>query len=101
MGKMNINKINGSTPIRAERQNDVKTTAGDAGQSIENKAAAGEDKVEFSSRASEVKKLVDQVKLLPDVRAEKVAGLREQVAAGKFKPASDDIAAAILNDERS
>ena len=101
MGKMNIHKINGSTPIRAERQDDLRSPAADLGQSIEKKAPVGEDKVEFSSRASEVSKLVDQVKQLPDVREAKVASLRDQIASGTFNPSGEDIAAAILNDERA
>jgi flagellar biosynthesis anti-sigma factor FlgM len=100
MGKMNIHKINGSTPIRAERQNDLKTPADEIGQSLENKALAG-DKIEFSSRASEVTKLVNQVKQLPDVREAKVATLRDQIASGTLRHSGDDIANAILNDERS
>lgn len=98
MAKMNIHKIHGSTPIRAERQNDVKTTADDIGQPIE---AMGEDRIEFSSRASEVTNLVGQIKQMPDVRQPKVAALREQLASGNLKHSGEDIAGAIVNDERS
>jgi flagellar biosynthesis anti-sigma factor FlgM len=100
MGKMNIHKIDGSTPIRAERQNDVKTPADEIGQPVEHKAVVG-DKIEFSSRATEVTKLVDQIKQLPETREAKVAILREQIANGTLRHSGNEIADAILNDERA
>ena len=101
MAKMNIHKINGSTPIRAERQNDLKTSVDEMGQSIENKAAVGDDRIEFSSRASEVTNLVNQIKQLPDVREATVAAVREQIASGTYQHSGEEIADAIVNDERS
>ncbi|MFM9904742.1 MAG: flagellar biosynthesis anti-sigma factor FlgM [Pyrinomonadaceae bacterium] len=98
---MNIHKIDNSTPIRAELQNDIKTSAEEAARPVGNKAAVGEDRVEFSSRASEVGKLVDQVKQMPDIREGKVSDLRQRIEAGTYKPSSENIADAILNDERS
>ena len=101
MGKMNIHKINNSTAIRTELQNDIRTPADEAGRAVKGKKAVGEDRVEFSSRASEVTKLVDQVKQLPDVREARISELRAQIADGKFNHSAQDIADAILSDERS
>jgi anti-sigma28 factor (negative regulator of flagellin synthesis) len=54
-------------------------------------AAAGRDTL--------VAALVARLKALPDVRAERVASLRAQVAAGTYRPAAAEIAAAILRHE--
>ncbi len=101
MGKININRLSGPDPIRAEFQRDVKGTQGEAGLSIEKRSPVSEDKLDISSRASEVGRLVDQIKAMPDVRAERIAELREKIAAGDYEPTSDDIAAAMLDDKRS
>lgn len=100
MGKINIDKTNGFSPIRADRKNDVKKSEVNSAP-LEITKAAGEDKLEFSDRASEVGKLVEQIKELPDIREAKVNRLREQIAAGEYNPSNDEIAAAIWKDERS
>ena len=101
MGKMNINKISSSNAISVERQKDVKATTKDIGSPVHHKKMAVGDKLEFSARASEVGNLVDQIKQLPDVREEKVNSLRNQISAGSYNPSSQDIAAAILKDEKA
>lgn len=98
MGKININRLSGPDPIRAEFGRDVKGAANEAGLSIDKRTPVAEDKLDISSRASEVGRLVDQVKALPDVRGQRVEALREQVAAGTYNPSADEIAAAILDD---
>lgn len=101
MGKLNIDRMSGLDPIRTENQHEVKNAGKDGGQTVERKSAVGVDKLEISSRASEVGRLVEQLKALPDVRQDKVNALKEQIATGKFAPSADDIADAILNDEIS
>jgi negative regulator of flagellin synthesis FlgM len=100
MAKMNINKINNSTPVRVERNTDVKAPEKES-RSTQRSNAATEDRLDFSSRGSKVRELVDQVKQMPDVRQEKVDSLRAQIAAGTYDPSNQDIAKAILDDERS
>ncbi len=100
MGKINIDKTGGYNQIRAERQSEVKKTGRETAQPVENKLAADADKLNLSSRASEVGKLVGQLKDLPDVRQEKVSSLREQIQAGSYQPSGEEIADAILKDEK-
>ena len=100
MGKINIDKISGYAPIRAERQSEVKKSGKETMQPVENKLAVEKDKLDFSSRASEVGKLVEQLKDLPDVRQEKVSSLREQISAGNYNPSGEAIADAILKNEK-
>ncbi len=50
------------------------------------------DQVDVSSLAHEVAKVKEAIKSLPDVRADKVAALKEQVAAGRYHVPAADIA---------
>jgi flagellar biosynthesis anti-sigma factor FlgM len=101
MGKINIDRLSGPDPIRAEFGRDVKGAANEAGITVDKRGKVSEDKLEISSRATEVTRLVDQIKAMPDVRAERVDALREMVETGVYNPSSDQIAAAILDEERS
>lgn len=98
MGKININKLSGLDPIRVDNQREVKHAGKEVGLNVGKGAPVSEDKLEISSRASEVGNLVEQLKSLPDVRQNKVNALREQIAAGSYKPSGDSIADAILKD---
>lgn len=101
MGKVNIDKVKNFDPVRAERQSGVKSTETPPIRP-ERAASSGEkDRVNFSGKAAEVGKLVNQVKDLPEVRAEKVAEAKAEIQAGKFHPKAVDIAEGIVNDEMS
>lgn len=99
MSKINISKTTDIEAIRATRQTDVYQVSKNATQKSEGKSPVAEDKVDFSSRAAEVGKLVDQVKQFPDIREDLVSELRLQVSAGEYSPTTDEIANAILKDE--
>jgi len=100
MRKIDIDNVNNADLMRVGRQGDVKKSADAKDPAVESKNAVSEDKLNISERASEVGKLVDQIKELPDVREEKVKSLRDQVEAGTYKPSSESIADAILKDEK-
>lgn len=99
MGKINMDKFDGSNPIRLARESVVKKSDNST-SAIPAKPTAGEDKLDLSNRASQVGKLVDQLKDLPDVRQEKVDALRGQIISGDYDPTGEQIADAILKDER-
>jgi len=98
--KINIDKINGFNPVRAAGQSDVKKSGGETQKPIEVGKTANEDKLKLSNRATEVGKFVEQVKEMPELREEKINALREQIAGGNYNPSSEDIAEAILRDEK-
>lgn len=98
MGKINLDKLKSFDPIRPERQADVKGSQNTPIRPSQTEPA-GKDRVDVSGRAAEVGKLVDQVKQLPDVREEKIASVRAQVASGHFDPTGSEIADAIIKDE--
>ena len=54
------------------------------------------DRVELSVRKGEIEKLDKAVKALPDVRAEKVAALKQQIAEDTYQVDSKDVAAQML-----
>lgn len=53
---------------------------------------AGKDRASFSDKARELAKARSLMEEVPDVRAEKVATLQEQVAAGNYQPPLDAVA---------
>jgi flagellar biosynthesis anti-sigma factor FlgM len=97
MGKINIDKANGFTPVRAERQGDVKRSRDTAPAPASPKDAGG-DRLDLSARASEVGRLVEKLKEMPELRQEKVNALREKIHKGEYHPSGDQIADAILKD---
>lgn len=100
MSKININKTNDLHALRATRQTDVKAADKNKIDSIGGKQEISGDKLQFSEQANEVGKLVDEIKHLPDVREAKVNSLREQIAAGNYQPSSEEIADALLREEK-
>lgn len=101
MAKLHIDKIGGPKPVRIETHRGAKISDTGQGQPIGNRRADNEDKLEISNRGVEVGSLVEQMKGLPETRQELVDTLRGQIAAGTFNPSSDEIADAILNDEKN
>ncbi len=97
--KINIDKINGFSPIRATGENDVKKSGDQKTKPIVVNNVI-DAKLEFSNRATEVGKYVEQIKNLPDVREAKVSQIREQISSGNFNPSGESIADAILKDEK-
>jgi len=58
----------------------------------------GADNVELSSRAREVQQAAALAKAAPDVRAERVAALKQQVASGKYQVDSMEVATKVVMD---
>ncbi|MEP6924820.1 MAG: flagellar biosynthesis anti-sigma factor FlgM [Pyrinomonadaceae bacterium] len=59
-----------------------------------------EEKLNFFNRAETISRLVEKLEELTDIRHDRVAALREKIAAGEYKPEGYKIANAILKDER-
>lgn len=99
MSKINSNKMNDLDAIQASRQTIVRSADKGKTAATDAKITVGEDKIEFSERAGEVGKLIDQVKNMPDVREARISALREQIKAGEYNPSNEEIADALLKDE--
>lgn len=57
--------------------------------------------VTISSRAEVVGKSLEKIAELPDVRQERVAALKALVDSGSYRPSGDDIANAIIRNEKN
>lgn len=58
---------------------------------------AKSDGVSLSKEAQEVRNLKDKLAQAPDVRQDRIEGLRRSIADGTYRPSSRDIAAKLLN----
>ena len=54
------------------------------------------DRVELSTRKGEIEKLDKAINALPDVRSERVAALKKQIADGSYQVDPMDVAAKML-----
>ncbi len=63
--------------------------------------AASQDTVSLSSAHAQVQKLATAAAQTPEVRSERVNALQQKVSSGQYKPASQDIADAILRQQTS
>lgn len=58
--------------------------------------AAGRDRVEISAEAAAVQRLVAMARQLPDVRADRVAEIRERIASGTYQVDPEQVAERLL-----
>jgi flagellar biosynthesis anti-sigma factor FlgM len=65
------------------------------GGDVESAGDAG-DTVQFSGTLSEAQQLKAQLTQTPDIRANRVAALQQQVQQGTYKPSNEQIASAML-----
>jgi len=63
--------------------------------------APPEDKVELSSRAKDLQRAVEIVRATPEVRADKVAALKEKVDSGTYEVDSKQVASKMIVDSLS
>jgi flagellar biosynthesis anti-sigma factor FlgM len=99
MGKMDIRRMSGTEAARTDFQRDVRTPSADAEMSVGARPPVTEDKLEISSRAAEVGKLVGDIKVMGDVRAERVEALSGEVAAGTYNPDGEQIASSMISGQ--
>lgn len=98
MSKINANSINNYEAVNAARPSELQKTERES--AVENKnSIRSEDQIRLSDRAEKIGELVDRIKELPDVRADKVNALRAKIEANQYRPSSDAIADAILKNE--
>ncbi len=88
--------------FNVQNSEQVKQTQAEAQKPSENTTQAPlgrrEDKVELSQTAKDIKKIESVLKTTPDVRAEKVKAIKEQIEAGTYQADSKKIANAMLAD---
>jgi negative regulator of flagellin synthesis FlgM len=86
-----VDAAQGVKPVRSTSQ--VRETR----KVDENRPPRG-DKVQISDRAREMQAALEQIKKLPDVDEDKVAGIKAQVESGTYKPNNTQIAEKMLSE---
>ena len=77
----------------SRKRNVEKVSANDK----QNSAAVESDAVSISEKGKDVSEMTRTLKELPDVRADKIADLKERIANGTYNVSGKDIAAKIVN----
>jgi negative regulator of flagellin synthesis FlgM len=85
-----IQYVNQQTRINPVEKNQVAAAGG--------ASLAPVDRVELSTSSRMIQKIQEAAQAAPDVRAEKVAALKKQVADGTYQVSSEDIAGKMLKD---
>lgn len=85
----------------ASRVNANRTASADSSSPlVAAKSTPKPDTVYISAQAETMAQLVARVKQLPDIRQERVDSLRAMATSGGFHHSADDLADAILRDEK-
>lgn len=63
----------------------------------QNTSAVESDAVSISEKGKDVSEMTRTLKELPDVRADKIADLKERIANGTYNVSGKDVAAKIVN----
>lgn len=77
----------------SRKRNVEKVSANDK----QNSAAVESDAVSISEKGKDVSEMTRTLKEMPDVRADKIADLKERIAAGTYNISGKDIASKIIN----
>ncbi len=77
----------------SRKRNVEKVSANDK----QNSVAVESDAVSISEKGKDVSEMTRTLKEMPDVRADKIADLKERIAAGTYNVSGKDIASKIIN----
>lgn len=77
----------------SRKRNVEKVSANDK----QNSAAVESDAVSISEKGKDVSEMTRTLKEMPDVRADKIADLKERIANGTYNISGKDIASKIIN----
>ena len=77
----------------SRKKNVEKVSANDK----QNSSVVESDEVSISEKGKDVSEMTRTLKEMPDVRADKVADLKERIANGKYNISGKDIASKIIN----
>ncbi|HKZ16782.1 MAG TPA: flagellar biosynthesis anti-sigma factor FlgM [Geobacteraceae bacterium] len=77
-------------------QNEQISKKDDAARPQEKTQVQQQDRVELSTRKTEIEKLKNTVEAMPDVRTEKVEALKQQLADGSYRVESIKVAQKML-----
>lgn len=93
--RINSNMMSGMDTLEqtSRKRNVEKVSANDKQDS----AAVERDAVSISEKGKDVSEMTRTLKEMPDVRADKIADLKERIANGTYNVSGKDIASKIIN----
>ena len=101
MNKIDLKQPNQAENARINRTPDaIRANQAEKLQPPTGSAESDQDKISVSERATTIENLTARVNQLPDMRQEKVEAMRERIQSGSYNPSANDIADAILKDEK-
>lgn len=97
---MKISDVNQDSTLIQYIQQNVKAGPADRNSTPQPASlpVAAEDKVDLSAQSKEMKKVHEVLAAAPEVRAEKVAALKQQVESGQYRVDSDAVAEKMLKE---
>jgi len=100
MSKIDINNTNGINPLQQAGKSKVDHADKAKTAAPRSKPEVSKDQLQFSNTAADVDKFVAQIKELPEIRADKVETIKNQINSGEFNPSNSEIADGILDELR-
>lgn len=97
---MKIDIVNIGSTTGAGRIEPAAKPKSDAVQQTEATQAVRTDRVELSTRKSEIERLKQAAEAMPDVRTEKVAALKQQISEGTYAVGGVKVAAKMLDQSK-
>ncbi|WP_242347142.1 flagellar biosynthesis anti-sigma factor FlgM [Mucispirillum schaedleri] len=93
--RINNNMMSGMDTLEqtSRKKNVEKVSANDK----QNSSVVESDEVSISEKGKDVSEMTRTLKEMPDVRADKVADLKERIANGTYNISGKDIASKIIN----
>jgi negative regulator of flagellin synthesis FlgM len=92
---MRVNFHSGPQPAAELESNRAQNAA--AGGRLAHSSAAGADQAQLSAAHVQVQALTAKAAQLPEIRAEKVQGLREALAKGQYRIEPEKVAGALIS----
>src|SRR5947208_2146913 len=86
----NQDAVRGSSPLEGVESVQVQRTSQDA------QSASSTDRLEISDRSRELARALEQATDAPDVRADRIADLKERIANGTYSVSAEELADHLL-----
>lgn len=99
MNSIKLYGTNDAEPVHAPKNAGVSARSDAQPNAVAAYAKQSADQIKVSDHAATVGKLVARIAGLPDVRKERIEGLRERIEAGTYHLPATEIADAILSSE--
>lgn len=91
-----IQNTNGVQPKKSSRVGETKKDRSVSGSESKNVRSGGGDTVAISGTGAQMKALRTSLNSIPDIRAEKVQSIKNEIESGRYNPPAELIADAMM-----